>query len=75
MSNETEHYVVTVDVKRSVRTGPDPASRLGRTEVQPKPERVVEDVTHLVFRASTLYAALDKAEAHLALMKPAGDAS
>lgn len=73
MSNEkTEHYVVTVDVKRSVRTVPSGAAS-GRIADVLKPERVVEDVTHLVFRADTLYAALDKAEAHLALMKPTGD--
>lgn len=70
--SSTEHYVVTIDVKKSVRTTPVPAA-IRRTEVDTgKVERIVEDVTHLVFRAGGLYEALDKAEAHLALMKPKG---
>lgn len=67
-TDQSEHYVVTIDVKRSVRPASIPASRSLGDVLTAKPERVVEDVTHLVFRSSTLHDALAKASAHLSLM-------
>jgi hypothetical protein len=64
----SEHYVVTIDVKKSVRVPASTPGRLASEKDMAKAERMVEDVTHLVFRSSSLDDALSQARKHLNLM-------
>jgi hypothetical protein len=62
------HYVVQVDVKHVIN--PEPVAQRGPLGqvTTPKPERVVEDTAHLVFRSGTLEGAIEQAKQHLGIM-------
>lgn len=69
MTQEGDHYVVTIDVKSvSVSRVPMPG-QLGRPSTSVETKREVTDVVHLVFKASSKAAAFSQARKHLGLME------
>jgi hypothetical protein len=70
---ETTHYVILIDIKRVTKKETTTVAYTSTTQAEP--ERIIDDLTHVVIKADSLGTAIDKTIGHLELEFPNAELS